>query len=29
MAVLYLLLGGNEPAVTAGTGTSTRTEESK
>ncbi len=29
MAVLYLLLGGNEPALTAGTGTSTRTEESK
>ncbi|MFJ6751617.1 MULTISPECIES: aspartate carbamoyltransferase catalytic subunit [unclassified Streptomyces] len=29
MAVLYLLLGGNEPAITAGTGTSPRTEESK
>lgn len=29
MAVLYLLLGGNEPALTAYNGTSMRTEESK
>ncbi|MGI5467662.1 aspartate carbamoyltransferase catalytic subunit [Streptomyces sp. CA-132043] len=29
MAVMYLLLGGNEPALTTSTTTSTRTEESK
>ncbi|CAM5642069.1 Aspartate carbamoyltransferase OS=Streptomyces rimosus subsp. rimosus (strain ATCC / DSM 40260/ JCM 4667 / NRRL 2234) OX=1265868 GN=pyrB PE=3 SV=1 [Streptomyces rimosus subsp. rimosus] len=29
MAVLYLLLGGNEPAVTTTAPTGTRTEESK